>query len=142
MPVSGRLAVSVSGHQLDLYVDCQHVHSRVIHPPDRNVSSEHPLQLWLGQRNAKHFRFQVSTSTSMSRPCSTLCRIPSYVLRFLCRLCRTCPWKRCLCRLCVCLCLCMFVPMSPSPCSLRYIPSAFQVTAAPHQASISCHIRS
>ena len=58
--MSGRLAVSVSGHQLDLYVDCHHVHSRVIHPPERNVSAaEAPVQLWLGQRNAKHFRFQV-----------------------------------------------------------------------------------
>ncbi|XP_043204643.1 protein kinase C-binding protein NELL1-like isoform X4 [Amphibalanus amphitrite] len=54
-----RLAVSVSGHQLDLYVDCHHVHSRVIHTPERNATAlEMPLQLWLGQRNERHFRFQ------------------------------------------------------------------------------------
>ena len=69
MSVSARLAVSVSGHQLDLYVDCQHVHSRVINAPETNASSlEAPLQLWLGQRNARHFRFQVGPFSGVDAP--------------------------------------------------------------------------
>lgn len=55
------VALSVSGSQTELFVDCHPMYKRLLRPgvPDRNVSTaEH---LWLGQRN-KHYHFKVSTS--------------------------------------------------------------------------------
>ncbi|KAF4524544.1 hypothetical protein B566_EDAN002818 [Ephemera danica] len=70
-----RLALWVSGAQVELLVDCQRLYRRVIRAPDRNFSadtSQSPhepssastveggeLALWLGQRNNKHSLFKV-----------------------------------------------------------------------------------
>lgn len=52
------VAVSVSGSQAELLVDCHPLYKRLLRPgaPDRNFTE--PQQLWLGQRN-KHYHFKV-----------------------------------------------------------------------------------
>lgn len=54
------VAVSVSGSQAELLVDCHPLYKRLLRPgaPDRNFTE--PQQLWLGQRN-KHYHFKVSS---------------------------------------------------------------------------------
>lgn len=54
------VAVSVSGSQAELLVDCHPLYKRLLRPgaPDRNFTE--PQQLWLGQRN-KHYLFRVSS---------------------------------------------------------------------------------
>ncbi|XP_015834978.1 protein kinase C-binding protein NELL1 isoform X2 [Tribolium castaneum] len=51
------VAVSVSGSQAELLVDCHPLYKRLLRPgaPDRNFTE--PQQLWLGQRN-KHYHFK------------------------------------------------------------------------------------
>ncbi|XP_017783191.1 PREDICTED: protein kinase C-binding protein NELL2-like isoform X2 [Nicrophorus vespilloides] len=51
------VALSVSGSQAELLVDCHPLYKRLLRPgaPDRNFSS--PQELWLGQRN-KHYYFK------------------------------------------------------------------------------------
>ncbi|XP_066158226.1 protein kinase C-binding protein NELL2-like isoform X2 [Euwallacea fornicatus] len=51
------LAVSVSGSQVEVLVDCRPVYKRVLRPgqPDRNVTDDH--QIWVGQR-LNHFFFR------------------------------------------------------------------------------------
>ncbi|KAJ8947182.1 hypothetical protein NQ318_015528 [Aromia moschata] len=49
------VAVSVSGSQVELLVDCESLLKRLLKPgvPERNFSE--PTQLWLGQRNIHYF---------------------------------------------------------------------------------------
>lgn len=57
-----RVAVAISGAQVDLVVDCRALYRRTLpSPPDRNLT-EQQLALWLGQRNAKHSFFKVRLS--------------------------------------------------------------------------------
>lgn len=53
------VALSVSGSQAELFVDCNSIYKRLLRPgaPDRNFSL--PELIWLGQRN-KHYYFKVS----------------------------------------------------------------------------------
>ncbi|XP_049825939.1 protein kinase C-binding protein NELL2-like isoform X2 [Aethina tumida] len=52
-----QVAVSVSGSQVELIVDCHPLYKRLMRPgaPDRNLTMAH--QIWLGQRN-QHFHFK------------------------------------------------------------------------------------
>lgn len=54
------LALSVSGSQVELLVDCHPLYKRLLRPgaPDRNMSLSQ-LQLWIGQRNKNHSYFKV-----------------------------------------------------------------------------------
>ncbi|XP_037870870.1 protein kinase C-binding protein NELL1 isoform X2 [Bombyx mori] len=52
-----RVALSVSGAQATLYVDCHLLYRRLIPPPDRNFTQPQ-LTLWIGQRNNKHSLFK------------------------------------------------------------------------------------
>ncbi|XP_077296655.1 protein kinase C-binding protein NELL2-like [Arctopsyche grandis] len=52
-----RVALSVSGTQVQLLVDCHPLYRRSISPPDRNFTQPQ-LSLWLGQRNSKHSLFK------------------------------------------------------------------------------------
>lgn len=54
-----QVAVSVSGSQVELIVDCHPLYKRLMRPgaPDRNLTMAH--QIWLGQRN-QHFHFKVT----------------------------------------------------------------------------------
>lgn len=53
------MAVSISGSQIELFIDCHSLYKRLLRPGalDRNFTE--PQQLWLGQRN-KHYHFKVS----------------------------------------------------------------------------------
>ncbi|XP_018330194.1 protein kinase C-binding protein NELL1 [Agrilus planipennis] len=53
-----RVAVSVSGSQAELFVDCYPLYKRLLRPgaPNRNFSA--PQQIWVGQRN-QHYHFKV-----------------------------------------------------------------------------------
>lgn len=55
-----RVALSISGSQVELLVDCHPLYRRLLKPgpPDTNFTLPQ-LQLWIGQRNAKHFLFKV-----------------------------------------------------------------------------------
>ena len=57
-----RLAVSFSGNQVSVFVDCNKIHDRVIYKIDKNFTTVNgkSLTLWIGQRNAKHVLFKVS----------------------------------------------------------------------------------
>ncbi|XP_046142861.1 protein kinase C-binding protein NELL1-like isoform X4 [Osmia bicornis bicornis] len=54
-----RVALSVSGSQVELLVDCHPLYRRLLRPgpPDTNFTLPE-LQLWVGQRNVKHFLFK------------------------------------------------------------------------------------
>ncbi|XP_076644030.1 protein kinase C-binding protein NELL1 isoform X1 [Halictus rubicundus] len=54
-----RVALSVSGSQVELLVDCHPLYRRLLRPgpPDTNFTLPQ-LQLWVGQRNARHFLFK------------------------------------------------------------------------------------
>ncbi|KAK7791795.1 hypothetical protein R5R35_010896 [Gryllus longicercus] len=52
-----KVAVSVSGAQVELLVDCHTLYRRLIRPPDRNFTVPQ-LTLWVGQRNNKHSLFK------------------------------------------------------------------------------------
>ncbi|XP_044017973.1 protein kinase C-binding protein NELL1-like isoform X4 [Aphidius gifuensis] len=54
-----RVALSISGSQVELLVDCHPLYRRLLKPgpPDTNFTLPQ-LQLWIGQRNAKHFLFK------------------------------------------------------------------------------------
>ncbi|XP_034181764.2 protein kinase C-binding protein NELL1 isoform X7 [Osmia lignaria lignaria] len=54
-----RVALSVSGSQVELLVDCHPLYRRLLRPgpPDTNFTLPQ-LQLWVGQRNVKHFFFK------------------------------------------------------------------------------------
>ncbi|KAJ0179543.1 hypothetical protein K1T71_005255 [Dendrolimus kikuchii] len=52
-----RLALTVSGAQATLLVDCHPLYRRLIPPPDRNFTQPQ-LALWIGQRNSKHSLFK------------------------------------------------------------------------------------
>lgn len=56
-----RVALSISGSQVELLVDCHPLYRRLLRPgpPDTNFTLPQ-LQLWVGQRNAKHFLFKVT----------------------------------------------------------------------------------
>lgn len=60
------VAISVSGSQAELLVDCHPLYKRLLRPgaPDRNFSL--PQQLWLGQRN-KHYHFKVSLPSNIKK---------------------------------------------------------------------------
>lgn len=55
-----RVALSVSGSQVELLVDCHPLYRRLLRPgpPDTNFTLPQ-LQLWVGQRNVRHFLFKV-----------------------------------------------------------------------------------
>lgn len=55
-----RVALSISGSQVELLVDCHPLYRRLLRPgpPDTNFTLPQ-LQLWVGQRNVKHFLFKV-----------------------------------------------------------------------------------
>lgn len=55
-----QLAVSISGNQVEVFVDCHPVYKRLLKlgAPDRNLSAPQ-LQLWVGQRNFGHSLFKV-----------------------------------------------------------------------------------
>jgi len=60
-----RLAVIVSGDQIEVLLDCRSVHRRVVPPidtsfllPDQTAREEGNLTLWLGQRNQGNFLFK------------------------------------------------------------------------------------
>ncbi|CAD1477040.1 unnamed protein product, partial [Heterotrigona itama] len=54
-----KVALSVSGSQIELLVDCHLLYRRLLRPgpPDTNFTLPQ-LQLWVGQRNARHFLFK------------------------------------------------------------------------------------
>ncbi|KOC65305.1 Protein kinase C-binding protein NELL1, partial [Habropoda laboriosa] len=54
-----RVALSVSGSQVELLVDCHPLYRRLLRPgpPDTNFTLPQ-LQLWVGQRNVRHFLFK------------------------------------------------------------------------------------
>nr|CAD7260549.1 unnamed protein product [Timema shepardi] len=52
-----KVAVSVSGSQVELLVDCHTLYRRLIRPLDRNFTVPQ-LALWVGQRNSKHSLFK------------------------------------------------------------------------------------
>ncbi|XP_020719830.2 protein kinase C-binding protein NELL1 isoform X2 [Bombus terrestris] len=54
-----KVALSVSGSQVELLVDCHPLYRRLLRPgpPDTNFTLPQ-LQLWVGQRNARHFLFK------------------------------------------------------------------------------------
>ncbi|KAI1301911.1 Protein kinase C-binding protein NELL1 [Halotydeus destructor] len=52
-----KVALAVSGTQVDLYIDCNRVYTRTILAVDRNFGHLN-ASLWLGQRSAKHFPFK------------------------------------------------------------------------------------
>ncbi|XP_066585384.1 protein kinase C-binding protein NELL1-like isoform X2 [Prorops nasuta] len=54
-----RLALSISGSQVELLVDCHPLYRRLLRPgpPDTNFTLPQ-LQLWIGQRNVRHFLFK------------------------------------------------------------------------------------
>lgn len=58
-----RVALSVSGSQVELLVDCHPLYRRLLRPgpPDTNFTLPQ-LQLWVGQRNVRHFLFKVRVS--------------------------------------------------------------------------------
>lgn len=59
-----QLAVSVSGSQVEVLVDCHLVYRRLLRlgAPDRNLTVPQ-LQLWVGQRNNRHALFKVKTTS-------------------------------------------------------------------------------
>lgn len=59
-----QLAVSVSGSQVEVLVDCHPVYRRLLRlgAPDRNLTIPQ-LQLWVGQRNNRHSLFKVFNLT-------------------------------------------------------------------------------
>lgn len=54
-----KVAVSVSGAQVELLVDCHPLYRRIIRPLDRNFTVPQ-LGLWVGQRSRGHSFFKVS----------------------------------------------------------------------------------
>ncbi|XP_039310622.1 protein kinase C-binding protein NELL1 isoform X4 [Solenopsis invicta] len=54
-----RVAVSISGSQVELLIDCHPLYRRLLRPgpPDTNFTLPQ-LQLWVGQRNVRHFLFK------------------------------------------------------------------------------------
>jgi hypothetical protein len=54
-----KVAVSVSGAQVELLVDCHPLYRRIIRPLDRNFTVPQ-LGLWIGQRSRGHSYFKVS----------------------------------------------------------------------------------
>ncbi|GAB1862936.1 Protein kinase C-binding protein NELL1 [Camponotus japonicus] len=54
-----RVALSISGSQVELLVDCHPLYRRLLKPgpPDTNFTLPQ-LQLWVGQRNVRHFLFK------------------------------------------------------------------------------------
>lgn len=54
-----KVAVSVSGAQVELLVDCHPLYRRIIRPLDRNFTVPQ-LGLWVGQRSRGHSYFKVS----------------------------------------------------------------------------------
>lgn len=72
-----QLAVSVSGSQVELLVDCHPVYRRLLKlgAPDRNLTVPQ-LQLWVGQRNNRHSLFKASDKyISFNIPSNTLMSI-------------------------------------------------------------------
>lgn len=64
-----RLAVTVSGGVVTLYVDCQRVERRIMSAvPDASLPAsaqddpDGEMAVWIGQRGDQHFLFKVSTS--------------------------------------------------------------------------------
>jgi len=55
-----RVALSISGSQVELLVDCHPLYRRLLRPgpPDTNFTLPQ-LQLWVGQRSVRHFLFKV-----------------------------------------------------------------------------------
>ncbi|XP_014616550.1 PREDICTED: protein kinase C-binding protein NELL1-like isoform X3 [Polistes canadensis] len=64
-----RVAMSISGSQVELLVDCHSIYRRLIitGPPDTNFTQPQ-LQLWVGQRNARHFLFKGALQDVMLIP--------------------------------------------------------------------------
>ncbi|XP_033215615.1 protein kinase C-binding protein NELL1-like isoform X2 [Belonocnema kinseyi] len=56
-----KVALSISGSQVELLIDCHPLYRRLLRPgpPDTNFTLP-LLQLWIGQRNARHFLFKAS----------------------------------------------------------------------------------
>ncbi|XP_011687422.1 PREDICTED: protein kinase C-binding protein NELL1-like [Wasmannia auropunctata] len=54
-----KVALSISGSQVELLVDCHPLYRRLLRPgpPDTNFTQPQ-LQLWVGQRNVRHFLFK------------------------------------------------------------------------------------
>lgn len=52
------VVMSVSGAQVELFVDCHSLYRRMLVPGYLNRNFSQPQQIWLGQRN-KHYHFKV-----------------------------------------------------------------------------------
>lgn len=64
------LALSVSGAQLELLVDCHPLYRRLLLAPPDTSFSRPQMQLWVGQRNNKHSLFKVSPWPARHSPAS------------------------------------------------------------------------
>ncbi|BFZ10188.1 hypothetical protein BsWGS_13227 [Bradybaena similaris] len=52
-----KLAVTLSGDQVSVFVDCNRIYQRVLQSPDRTPSTD-SLSLFIGQRNSQHALFR------------------------------------------------------------------------------------
>lgn len=78
-----RLALSVSGAQATLLLDCHPLYRRLIQPPDRNFTQPQ-LSLWIGQRNSKHSLFKVCHYYNYNHSRDDSTRMPAdYLLYFI-----------------------------------------------------------
>lgn len=83
-----KVALSVSGSQIELLVDCHLLYRRLLRPgpPDTNFTLPQ-LQLWVGQRNARHFLFKVRPPLPLNP--TSLSRTPLRARHFLFLTCST-----------------------------------------------------
>lgn len=54
-----KIALTISGIHVDLYIDCNHVYKREVHEIDRHLNQHSNVTLWLGQRYINHFLYRV-----------------------------------------------------------------------------------
>ncbi|XP_076331201.1 protein kinase C-binding protein NELL2-like isoform X2 [Tachypleus tridentatus] len=52
-----QLALTVSGNNIEVFVDCTKIYTRVVNEIERDFTGKN-ITLWLGQRNARHFLFK------------------------------------------------------------------------------------
>lgn len=56
-----KLAVTLSGNHVTLYVDCLKLYEKIIQTVDRVPPASSNIQLFVGQRNRQHALFRVSS---------------------------------------------------------------------------------